>query len=385
MLTRPIKTVRGKLTFWYATSFILLGLLIVVFINLIIFTNRRVDPVDILERSNDPRARRFAERIEESHRMPTNLPLTEIINQVRLEDMVRIRNFSLLAFVGFSGISIAGGYYLAGTMLKPLYNLSSALRRADINNLEKVEIKEDIEDEIKLLIQNYNRMVERLDSSVQLQKQFIEDASHELKTPLTVVRANLDLLSSKMEELDREELNEAIKSIQFMNKIIEDLALLSMLEGSIEFEKIDLIDDLEIVEEFLQKIAEKKKIEIKVKTNTKELYYSANQALFRRAVMNLVENAIKYSPKGSKVILELEKLENKVVIKIIDQGNGISEVEKEKIFERFYREDRSRSRDSGGSGLGLSIAQKIVSLHGGELKLESKESEGSTFFIVLPT
>jgi signal transduction histidine kinase len=188
-----------------------------------------------------------------------------------------------------------------------------------------------------------------------------------------------------MEELDREELNEAIKSIQFMNKIIEDLALLSMLEGSIEFEKIDLIDDLEIVEEFLQKIAEKKKIEIKVKTNTKELYYSANQALFRRAVMNLVENAIKYSPKGSKVILELEKLENKVVIKIIDQGNGISEVEKEKIFERFYREDRSRSRDSGGSGLGLSIAQKIVSLHGGELKLESKESEGSTFFIVLPT
>jgi signal transduction histidine kinase len=226
-------------------------------------------------------------------------------------------------------------------------------------------------------------MSRRLNKSFEAQKEFVENASHELKTPLSVIQANLDTALDDG-DISKKELKELLDSskenVKFMNKLTEDLLLLSVLEHEVESERVDLNGLFSEITEEATKIAKKENIKIDFKDKGKESIVKGNEVLYKRAFMNILENAIKYS-EASKIGITVEKEKKFVKVIIEDNGKGISKEHLDKIFDRFYRVDKSRSRETGGSGLGLSIAKKIIESYGGNIKVDSKKGKGTKFII----
>lgn len=313
----------------------------------------------------------------------------ELVQGYRENDLNSVRRVSILSLIPLTILSFAGGYFISGQLLRPLKNLNKSVSEVNANNLNQKIMFDDNGDEISELIRNFNRMAERLDNSFKSQKQFVENASHEIKTPLTVIKTNFDLaLSDK--NLNKENLlsmiSTANKSVDFINNLTEDLLLLSVLENKIETTAENMIDVVKDSIIQLEYMAEEKNIDLALDNSTskEKIILKINSHLIQRAIMNLLENAIKYSPKKSDVIVEVEDTKEEVILRIKDQGEGMSKTEYSRIFERFYRIDKSRSRQSGGTGLGLAITKKIVTSHKGKIEVSSKKGKGSTFTIFLP-
>jgi signal transduction histidine kinase len=245
---------------------------------------------------------------------------------------------------------------------------------------------EDTGDEISDLIDNFNQMISRLNTSFSSQRKFVENAAHELKTPLTIIQTNLDALSSGA-SLTKKERNEMVtattEASEFMNSLIDDLLLLSLLNQDIPKERFSLNDLLKKTISQLAPLAADKSVSLEEKIPKKEYPVSGNEILIQRSIMNLIENAIKYSRANSKVRITLKQKVDDAVISVWDRAPKIPETEKRKIFERFYRIDKSRSRRTGGSGLGLSIAREIAEAHGGRITVRTGK-KGNIFTLVLP-
>jgi len=288
-------------------------------------------------------------------------------------------------------ISFAGGYIISGQMLKPIKNVNKAIKEINILSLHKQIDYEGPQDEIGELVYNFNRMTQRLNSSVELQKQFIANASHELKTPLAIMQTNIETIErikSTSEEVKQQFIENALSSVEFMNNLIEDLLLLSILEKHVDMDKVNIYETTQNAIDALTDQADKRGITLTFRTGEEEfrsITISGNEVLLQRAIMNIIENAIKYSKKNSTVHTNLEVSDNSVIIRIKDTGIGISKGYQKRIFERFYRVDKSRSRKSGGTGLGLAIVKRIISLHKGTIEVSSQKGKGSTFTITLPT
>jgi signal transduction histidine kinase len=227
-----------------------------------------------------------------------------------------------------------------------------------------------------------------LQESVEKMQNFIADAGHELNTPLSILRARLETLERKHERMsiDTNELNLALKSMSRMEKVIEDLMLLTELDEEApltdkqEIPLTSLVTDLE--KEFAARFQEKGvALEQQVLSEAK---VKAEPNSLHRAAANLVENALRYTDPGGKVKLELSCADGFANLSIIDTGIGISDEDLKKIFDRFFRTDKSRSRASGGVGLGLAIAQSIAISHGGKINVTSQLGKGSKFQIILP-
>jgi signal transduction histidine kinase len=308
----------------------------------------------------------------------------ELIMESRLEDLKNIRMITLYSIAPLILLSFAGGYSIASLGLKPLEDLNKKMKNKSTDNLGEEIQFEDNEDEISQLIKSFNRMSRRLNKSFESQKEFVENASHELKTPLAVIQANLDT-ALEDDSISKKELRKILESskesVKFMNKLTEDLLLLSVLEHKLSSEKVDLNKLLKIIVNQSKNLVDSKNIDIVFVSKSKKTTIIANDVLLKRAFMNIIENAIKYS-EASEINIKLEKIRNEEIkITIKDNGKGIPKEHLDKIFDRFYRVDKSRSRNTGGSGLGLSITKKIIERYNGDIKVKSGHKKGAEFVI----
>lgn len=380
------KTIRFKLTLWYSALFIFLGLALIGIINVIVTSYYNQDPLQdgITYFMNQPRNPAVIQRLLE-----LNSIQQEALRDLRQQDLHQIRIISLLSFVPLLFLSIVGGYIISGEMLKPIQSLNRATKQITAQDLSTQIDHPGVDDEIGELIANFNSMISRLEESFVLQKQFVENASHELKTPLAVTRTNIESLKMSAEKLadeDREVIETALKSTDFMAKLIDDLLLLSLLEGQIELKPIELVPLVKDAISQLQTLAKDQHIKIMEKNLPGEkLQVAANSVLLQRSIMNVIENAIRYAGTDSQITIAVDNKKQRVAVTVTDNGKGIAAEHLPKLFDRFYRVDKSRSRGNGGTGLGLSIVKRVVEdVHHGKVSITSEEGKGTSVEIELP-
>jgi len=302
-----------------------------------------------------------------------------------LEQLVRVMAWMgplvvLLAFVG--------GLFLAKKSLSKVNQVTEIARKISADRLSARLPSHDVDDELGRLIQTFNGMIVRLDSSFEQMKQFSTDASHELRTPLTVMRTQLETaLSSRMSPSEIKKivarcLDEAIR----MGSILENLSLLGRGDAgqaAIKRERVRLDDLLKDTYEESVILASQKSIDVKIENTANVMIWGDKQRL-RQMILNLVDNAIKYSGEKSVITLSLSQTNGEASVVVKDQGIGIPRSETARIFDRFYRVDRARSRTLGGSGLGLAIVKWIVDAHAGTISVKSSTNKGSEFTVTLP-
>jgi heavy metal sensor kinase len=302
-------------------------------------------------------------------------------------------------------VASLGGQFLAHKALKPVDDITQTARMITSQNLNQRIIPPKVKDEISRLIETFNGMISRLDQSFRQIKQFSSDASHELKTPLTILKGEVEVMLRK--ERTQQEYQQTLKSnleeINRMSQIVEDLLLLSRADtGQIELNKgdINLAEILSQVVAQMDMLARSKGLDLSASNNHRDIHIFGDALRIREMLINLIENGIKYTEEGGSVHISLQKefppaeryrsdrseREKERFVKIIvsDTGIGISREDQEKIFNRFFRVDKARSREQGGSGLGLSICKWIVEAHQGEIEVESELGKGSSFIVKLP-
>ncbi|TDX52391.1 sensor histidine kinase [Orenia marismortui] len=285
-------------------------------------------------------------------------------------------------------LAISGGYFLAYKALKPIDQISRTAQAISHSNLSKRIIAKNNDDETGRLIATLNDLLDRLEEAFSREKRFTSDASHELRTPIAIIRAHAE--ENLKEGRSVEECQHALKIIQkqtdYMSHLVGQLLLLARSDTkqlSIEKENLNLTELIEIVVEEMQELALRKNIDIAMDIED-DLAIYGDQSMLTQLLINFLDNAIKYTPSGGNVYIRAKAQNNQIEIEIKDTGIGISKEDQAYIFDRFYRVDKSRSRASGGSGLGLSICQWIIKLHKGNIEIESEVNQGSTFTIFLP-
>jgi len=286
------------------------------------------------------------------------------------------------------GIVWAGGFILTRRALRPVDEVIQSVNEISLKNLEKRLPIPKMENEIARLIKTFNKLLDRLSGSFQMQKTFVTDASHELRTPLSIIMSDIETaLKNTKDNIEvGKSLGNAIYEIDHMARIVDDLHLLAKSDSGqslIENKPIRLDEIVMSTVSRCQVLANKKNIKLSIgKIEVVECF--GDEELLIRALSNLTNNAIKYSNENDKVELSLHKNDKNAIISVSDQGIGITKDSISMIFNRFYRVDSSGSRETGGSGLGLSIAQWICQAHSGNISVISEPDQGSTFSIELP-
>ncbi len=294
----------------------------------------------------------------------------------------------LLASTAISAaLAAIGSWLVLGTSLAPLSTITrtaQAINRAD-DLSRRIPYKGPINDEIGELIESFNQTLERLENLFTSQRRFLADVSHELRTPLTVIKGNVDLMR-KMKHLDEESLATIDQEAGRLTRLVGGLLLLAQAESgklSLHLKTVEL--DTLLLEVFHEmRVLGGSKLRIRV-ADIDQIQVNGDRDRLKQVLLNLVGNAIQYTPQDGEVILSLAKIGEQARIIVRDSGPGIPAEDLPFIFERFYRAEKSRTRSkSSGFGLGLSIAQWIVENHGGTIEVESKEGQGTTFAIWLP-
>jgi len=373
---RFTKSLKFKLTMWYSLILSLFCIAFVFSINVWLTNYMNTWHEEGMGRNF------LVERVDRPRRRALSEEERGLVMEARLEDLENIRRVSIYMILPLILLSFAGGYVIAGFMLRPLDKLNEEIKRKEAKNLNEEIQFNDNGDEISQLIKSFNRMSNRLGKSFESQKQFVENASHELKTPLSIIQANLETALDDGRVSDRE-LNKLLfnaqKQVKVMDSLTEDLLLLSMISSDVKIEMVD-INIGSLIEEVigdLEGLARKKGIKIKYKKNEK-IGMEGNATLLGRAISNVVENGIRYS-KGTQIEIIVDKKKEGFNIYVQDNGVGIPSNMVGKIFERFSRLDKGRSRKEGGSGLGLSIARDIVGIHNGFLYVDKEYKKGARF------
>lgn len=283
-----------------------------------------------------------------------------------------------------------GGWFVTGRALSPVRRITNAVQRIRAENLSDRLPVNHCRDEISELQETFNSMLTRLEETFTKIRQFTADASHELRTPLAILRGETEVAlrwAKNPEEL-RATLESNLEEIARMSRIIEDLLALAKSEaGEIplalaDVNLSDLLQDL-----YLQgkTLSEPKEIDFALHMEVnREIHLRADQLQLHRMLLNLVSNAVKYTPDGGRVAIHLTSDDRQARIRVTDTGFGIAAEHLPYLFDRFYRIDEARNRDIGGSGLGLSIVKWIVEAHGGQVDVASEPNRGSTFTVSLP-
>ncbi|MBX3295852.1 MAG: heavy metal sensor histidine kinase [Acidobacteria bacterium] len=285
-------------------------------------------------------------------------------------------------------LSIGGGYFVMRRALVPVDDLTQSAERITSRNLNERLPVVKTGDELERLSIALNSMVARLDAAFTHIRRFSADASHELRTPLTVLRGELEELAQQpmLNEESRERIGSALEETERLAKIVESLLVISRLdagEARMERTRLDLAELTATTVEQLRLLAEDKNIELFCQT-PESIEIEGDRARLKQVIVNLIDNAVKYTPPGGKVEVRVTRENDNAALEVRDFGIGIPSEALSHIFERFYRVDKARSRAIGGTGLGLAIVKSICGAHGGKVEVESVESEGSRFRIRLP-
>jgi heavy metal sensor kinase len=312
------------------------------------------------------------------------------IEETSLRDTLRTLTVILAIGIPFAvGLAIAGGYFLAGRVLAPVGAMADKAREISADSLAERLPVDNKEDEFGRLAMVFNDTLSRLQDAFERLRRFTADASHELRTPLTAMRsvgevalrdtldagAYRDVIGSMLEEVDR------------LTRLVESLLTLTRADsGKIQLtpEAVDLGALAGNVIDQLRVLADEKQQDLTLQAPT-TVHALGDAGLLRQALMNLIHNAIKYTPSGGKIGVKLNAMKSgQAVIEVQDTGPGIPAAHQDRIFDRFYRVDASRSREEGGVGLGLAIARWAIEAHGGRIELASDRGSGSLFRVLLP-
>ena len=311
-----------------------------------------------------------------------------MLQEERAESLNKLRNYSILGTGMVLVVGIIGGYLLASRMLRPVDRVSSLASRISDTNLKERIRHSGPDDEIKRLADTFDGMLGRLEHSFELQKQFIQDASHELRTPLAIAQTNIEVLEME-ENATKEDYQQLVELLKMSMERINDVSnsLLVLSEGTVLPNQMVRVDMKTLLNEVYEET------EVKVRTAGLQYdWYPCEDALsvrgdamrIKQAVINLLDNAVKYNTAGGVVKMKAWREDELAIIEVSDTGIGIAPVDLPHIFDRFFRVDKSRSRERGGSGLGLTIVKKIVEDHGGTVSVQSANEHGSSFRIQLP-
>ena len=284
-------------------------------------------------------------------------------------------------------VTLLGGVlacFVSGRALKPLHTFASRVENVHPNNLPDMKITDDVPAEFKQFSISFNQMLDRLDEGFTAQRQFTGNAAHELRTPLALMQAQLELFSAEHTDVLPETaeflllLREQTERLTQMTKTLLEMSNLQQVARN---EQIQLIPMIEEIFTDLAPLAEKRGVTLKAEGDG---VMTGSDALIYRLLFNLTENAVKYNRPGGSVWVYVTQETEKLLIRVSDTGRGIPEEFQRSIFQPFFRVDKSRSREYGGAGLGLSLVWEIADLHGGSVWVEESSDKGTTIAVELP-
>ena len=287
-----------------------------------------------------------------------------------------------------AAVTLLGGvlaYFLSGHALKPLRTFTSQIEKVQPNNLTDMKITEEVLPEFRQFSRSFNQMLDRLDEGFSAQRQFTGNAAHELRTPLSLMQAQLELFSAEHSDMlpeTAEFLHLLCEQTERMTQMTKTLLEMSELRTVPCDDRIELGAMIEEIFADLAPLADRKGISLESAGDGVML---GSDALIYRMLFNLTENSIRYNQPNGNVRITVADEDSQLVIRVADTGCGIPTKYRESIFQPFFRVDKSRSRENGGVGLGLSLVWEIVTLHGGEIRVEESSEKGTTMAVKFPT
>ncbi len=306
--------------------------------------------------------------------------LTIVVDGV--QGRFRTTNWYITAVVTvLSGIL---AYFVSGHALKPLHSFASQVERVQMNNLADMRIDEDALPEFKQLSQSFNQMLERLNDAFAAQRQFTGNAAHELRTPLALLQAQLELFSAEHPDMQPETaefLSLLREQTERLTRLTKTLLEMSNLRQVARNERIRLAPMIEEIFTDLAPLSDKCGVTL---TAEGDGIMTGSDALIYRLIFNLTENAVKYNRPGGSVRVSVAQEPEKLLIRVSDIGYGIPEEYQQSIFQPFFRVDKSRSREYGGAGLGLSLVWEIADIHGGSVRVEESSKNGTVIAAEFP-
>lgn len=379
-MVKFIHTLQFRLTMYYTGLFVLLSLIIIITLNILAirYYQRTELGIDGLSEY-----RTVFSELQDSE-FPQD-KFIEVIRDIRQSDLSTIRRSSFFIFAILVGLSLVGGNAISAQVLSPIKDINRQIKAIQAESMDKISYPH-LDEELQDLISAINEMLSRLGKSFRSQREFIEYASHELKTPLSVMMAKTDLILSDS-NLSSEHtylIQDIQAKIDYLNDLIEDLSLLSLSKEHLQFEVGNIHTILENVLNNVALKSKTKNIKIDLIGNNLDKKIKIVPILITQAVENIVENAIQYSKENSSIEIESKLHKNFLTINIRDTGIGIPEELTHRIFDKFYRVDSSRSRHTGGRGLGLTLTKAIIELHNGTIQVQSEEGVGTVFTLHIP-
>lgn len=396
----PAPTIRLRLTLWYGGFFLLAGALLVT-LNFVLvsrsLTESRADLAprvaerlgvsegDLQLRALPPRPGR-AGSADSAPRIFIEDVFESVRAEVRSETLRQLLLQSGIALGVMAIISMGLGWVVAGRALRPLHDISATVRRISDRNLDERVALAGPRDELRELADQFDVMLERLQSAFEAQREFVANASHELRTPLAIMRTEIDVTfaDDRMSQEDVRRMVEVVRrAIDRSERLIDSLLVLATAEGPVE--RSDRVDLGELARASLdQRSGHIAELELRLAVALGPAPVSGNGPLLERLVENLVENAIEHNVSGGMLAVTTETADGEAVLRVANDGPVIAPDEAERLFDRFARLDRSRSRASGGYGLGLSIVRAIARSHDGTATASARDGGGLEVTVRLP-
>jgi len=317
------------------------------------------------------------------YRVETGAPMDDV--QAHLRQWL---TFLVVGLPIVAVVALGGGALLVKRALSPVDKIAASAERISSQNLSERLPVARTGDELERLSVALNHMVQRLDEAFQYSRRFVADASHELRTPLTVLRGELEsfVQEPQLPREWRERLGSALEEVERLARIVEGLFAISRLdagEAAAEWVKLDLARLAAATADQMSLLAEDKNIQVTCAA-AEPVWVEGDQARLKQVVVNLLDNAIKYTLQGGAVALSVSVLDSQAVLEVADNGIGIPAEALPRVFDRFFRVDKARSREQGGAGLGLSIVKSICTAHHGHVGATSAPGQGSRFRVELP-
>lgn len=309
-------------------------------------------------------------------------------NPLEDEFIHRINNSIFLSAIGTIILAFILGTILSRTITRPIRELTKASREIANGKFDqKVPVRS--RDEIGELALSFNKMNDDLAHSFNLRKQMTADIAHELRTPLSLIIGHAEAVHDGVLPPSAENFEIIREEAERLEKMVNDLRTLSLADAgelSVEFQRVDINKLLGDVQSHYLIPFSNKRVALNLETDSLILEVNLDPIRFSQALMNILDNALRYTPEDGRVTISTKKIENEIEISITDNGEGVTPEEAAHLFDRFYRTDESRTRDSeaGGSGLGLAITRSIIEMHKGKVWAESEKGKGLKIVTRLP-
>jgi heavy metal sensor kinase len=306
-----------------------------------------------------------------------------------LEALERFRTAMFIGIPVLLLLAAGGGYWMSTRALRPVDQITHAAQMINPQDLSQRVTVLQTGDELQRLAETLNQMLQKIESAVARITQFTADASHELRTPVALIRTRAEVTLAKPRSVDqyRDALKEVLAESERTTALIENLMTLARADTGSEtlsFNRTDIGDIAREVSTQAQTLSEAKQLHWSVAIPDAAIWLRGDANALRRLLLILIDNAVKYTPPAGSISLALQRNGSHAEIRVRDNGIGISADDLPHIFDRFYRADKARSRELGGTGLGLSIGRWIANAHGGDIQVETSTPNGTTFVVRLP-